>query len=78
VRSRRKNKAGSSGMPATLKHKRFRRFWFGQLFSAIGDGVFPVVLVALLLARGESHRLGVVRGAEAAGSLVFSCGRGSC
>jgi len=67
VRSRGHNK---TGILAPLAHTRFRRLWLGQLLSAIGDGIFPVALVGMLLTRDQNHQIGLVLGAEATGSLV--------
>lgn len=47
-----------------LRLPAFRRVWVGQALSAIGDGVFPVVLAGSLLIHHPAADLGLVLGAE--------------
>lgn len=55
-----------------LRHKRFRRLWVGQAFSALGNGITPVALTLLLLGSGRpATHLGWVLGAQSAGLILF-------
>ncbi|WP_051966788.1 MFS transporter [Kitasatospora mediocidica] len=47
-----------------LRLPAFRRVWAGQALSAVGDGVFPVVLAAAILKHHSASDLGLVLGAE--------------
>ncbi|MBB1260685.1 MFS transporter [Streptomyces alkaliterrae] len=63
------------GTFAPLAHRAFRRLWIGQCARLVGDGVFTVALMLLILGRpGAASQLGLVLGAEtlgAAGVLLF-------
>ncbi len=47
-----------------LKLPAFRRVWAGQALSAVGDGLFPVVLAGAILEHHRATDLGLVLGAE--------------
>lgn len=60
-----------------LRSRRFRRLWFGQLVSGIGDGIFPVAIAVAVLTTGQGPAgLGIVLAADAAGAAVGSIGGG--
>ncbi|MGW4568267.1 MFS transporter [Streptomyces sp. NPDC004561] len=49
----------------------FRRVWFGQLVSMIGDGVYTVAVTLYLLGRNDaSHALGTLLGSTALGTVL--------
>ena len=54
-----------------FRYPKFRRVWIGQLANITGDGVFLVAIALFLLPRHEAARsLGIVLGANAAGTIV--------
>lgn len=55
-----------------LRHPQFRRVWFGQAVSSIGDGVFAVALIAVVLQHHRTTDLGYVMSAEGAALVVMS------
>ncbi|MGZ3145323.1 MFS transporter [Lentzea chajnantorensis] len=55
-----------------LRHRRFRRLWTGQVFSALGNGLTPVALTLLVLSGDRpASALGWVLGAQSAGLILF-------
>lgn len=54
-----------SARVGVLRHPVFKRVWFGQAASAVGDSVYLVALTSFVLVHGNGSRLGYVLGAEA-------------
>src|SRR3954447_11059168 len=52
-----------------LRHAQFRRVWWGQAISSLGDGVFTVALIGAVLEHPRTRDLGFVTAAES-GALV--------
>lgn len=67
-------------VPAILQpllSRKFRRLWFGQVVSGIGDGIFPVALTfAVLTTKHGPIGLGIVLTADAAGAAAGSLSGG--
>jgi hypothetical protein len=55
-----------------LKHAQFRRLWFGQAVSSIGDGIFNVAMIGAVLTHHRSSGLGFVLAAESVGMVLLS------
>ncbi|MFD1326117.1 MFS transporter [Micromonospora sonneratiae] len=55
-----------------LRHSQFRRVWFGQAISSIGDGIFAVALIGLILQSHRNSDLGYVMAAEGAAMVAMS------
>lgn len=56
---------------APLRVASYRRLWFGQFLSAVGDGIYPVAVAMLVLqGRGSKTDLGFVLGAEALAFVI--------
>jgi MFS family permease len=55
-----------------LRHAQFRRLWFGQAISSIGDGIFNVAMIGAVLTHHRSSGLGFVLAAESVGIVLLS------
>lgn len=55
-----------------LRHAQFRRLWFGQAVSSIGDGIFNVAMIGAVLTHHQSSGLGFVLAAESVGMVLLS------
>jgi hypothetical protein len=55
-----------------LRHAQFRRLWFGQAVSSIGDGIFNVAMIGAVLTHHRSSGLGFVLAAESVGMVLLS------
>lgn len=55
-----------------LRYSRFRRVWYGQATSSIGDGIFIIAMVGAVLLHQKPDGLGFVLAAECAGMVVTS------
>jgi MFS family permease len=55
-----------------LRHSRFRRVWYGQAISSIGDGIFNVAMISAVLLHHRYADLGFVFAAESAAMVVMS------
>jgi MFS family permease len=53
-----------------LGGREFRALWLSQCLSAVGDGIFPVGLIALLLQNEARAGIGLVLAAESAGAVL--------
>lgn len=62
----------NSGKRALLRNRAFRRLWLGQAVSSVGDGVFPVAIVAGILGHGHKSGLGLVLGADSLGAVLVT------
>lgn len=55
-----------------LRHAQFRRLWFGQAVSSIGDGIFNVAMIGAVLTHHRSSGLGFALAAESVGMVLLS------
>ncbi|MBV9446409.1 MAG: MFS transporter [Streptosporangiaceae bacterium] len=55
-----------------LRHARFRRVWYGQAISSIGDGIFNIAMISVVLLHHRYADLGFVLAAESAAMVVMS------
>ncbi|MFC0861441.1 MFS transporter [Sphaerimonospora cavernae] len=55
-----------------LRHARFRRVWLGQAISTVGDGIFSVALIGVVLQHRHSTDLGYVMAAEGLALVLMS------
>ncbi|HEX6527082.1 MAG TPA: MFS transporter, partial [Streptosporangiaceae bacterium] len=55
-----------------LRHSRFRRVWYGQAISSIGDGIFNIAMISAVLLHHRYADLGFVLAAESAAMVMMS------
>jgi MFS family permease len=55
-----------------LRHSQFRRVWLGQAISSLGDGVFTVALIGVVLEHHRTTDLGFVMAAESVALVTVS------
>jgi MFS family permease len=55
-----------------LRYSRFRRVWYGQAISSIGDGIFNIAMISAVLLHHRYADLGFVLAAESAAMVVMS------
>jgi MFS family permease len=55
-----------------LRHAQFRRVWWGQAISSLGDGVFTVALIGAVLEHHRTTDLGFVMAAESVALVTVS------
>jgi len=55
-----------------LRHARFRRVWASQAVSSVGDGIFTIALVGVILDKHRASDLGFVLAAESLAMVVVS------